>query len=313
VFNGYEKLSLDSDHLDISYRRPNEWPSLTPLGSIKSFTFAIGDVEVGPVIQLGMVTAVEGEVLDWPNNIDPPHFHGSDQFRVVVDGEWNLINKPMKPGSFSFQESGLRYREHPGEGGAACTMLVVGDRRGIRPTILRAADRANLINTGSVNDKPLGEAEVYPHPTGPKGVAAINTSQGPCERGYLFGSFANMPSDVAVSTLTGVFGDVDAGPVAHLLRCEANTDVLPESICATELLLLISGGSCRMGDQEYRAGDLRVQRADTPMPAVISGADGLNATLIIADRRVQLLPVAAAQDFPVWLNNTAHVVTQLAV
>ena len=56
MFNGYGVLTLDGDHLDISYRRPEEWPNMTPQGSIKSFTFEMGDPETGPVFQLGIIS-----------------------------------------------------------------------------------------------------------------------------------------------------------------------------------------------------------------------------------------------------------------
>src|SRR3546814_6907980 len=88
MFEGRGRLALEGDHLDISYRRPDTWPNMTPGGSIKAHTFNLGDPEAGPNIQLGIMSTVDGERLDWPHSIDPPHHHGSDQFRVISQGEW---------------------------------------------------------------------------------------------------------------------------------------------------------------------------------------------------------------------------------
>ncbi|MFA5494327.1 MAG: hypothetical protein WC247_06085 [Porticoccaceae bacterium] len=291
MFNGYGVLELGSDYLDLSYRRPEEWPLMTPQGSIKSFTFEMGDPESGPVFQLGLISPLESEPLDWPNSIDPPHFHGTDQFRVISGGEWSLANKTMGAGSFAFQESGLRYSEHPGKGGAAWVMLVLGDRRGARPTLVREAHKETLINTGSGNDRPLADDEVYPHPAGPRGIAAIATSEGPCERGYRLGSFAALArgvQDHKPALVSGVLGDRDRGPVALVVKAAPGCRVSAASTCGSERFLVVSGGSCRIGDREYVAGDMRIQGAYREMPEIVSGADGLEATWIIADRRARI-------------------------
>lgn len=288
MFNGYGVLALDSDHLDLSYHRSEEWPSLTPQGAIKSFTFEMGDPDTGPLVQLGLIGHLDSEPLDWPNSIDPPHYHGTDQFRVIPGGQWQLADKTLNAGSFAFQESGLRYSEHPGEGGAAWILLVLGDRRGARPTILREAHKETLINTGSTNDKPLTDEEIYPHPAGSKGIAAIATSEGPCERGYRVGSFgelAERANGEKLVLVSGVFGEKDSGPVALIMKSAPDCLVSAASTSDSERLLLVSGGSCRIGDKQYRAGDLRIQRAGDTLPEIVSGPDGLEATCVLADRR----------------------------
>lgn len=310
MFNGNGVLEMDRDHLDVSYRNPETWPNLTPLGSIKSFSFEMGDPQVGPVVQLGLITPRDEEPLDWAHSIDPPHFHGSDQFRVIVGGQWQLASHTLEAGDIAFQESGLRYREHPGEGDSAWMVLVVGDRRGLQPTILRRADQEQLFDFGTDDYKPAGEDEDYPHPAGPGGVAAVATTIGPCERGYLKARLAAIPDGQAesgVAALTGVWGDPGAGPVAHGFHAAAKRRISPASHCDTERLLIVTAGSCRVGEKEYFAGDMRIQGAETAMPEMVSGAEGLDAVIVVADRRARTATTDEGIDLPQWLRQVPAV------
>jgi hypothetical protein len=284
MFNGYGVLNLDADHLDLSYRNPDAWPNVTPGGAVKALMFDFGDPTAGPVAQLGLMRPVDADQPDW-ERIDPPHFHGSDQFRLVSAGEWTLANKPMVTGSYAFQEAGRGYREHVGASGAAWLLLVVGDRRGIRPTIVRDEDRAKLFDVGGGEyNKPAMEGEPYPHPAGPKGSTAIAVTRGSRQLGYLRGSTSSL-ADETPAAVTGVLGDQVAGPVVHLVKYLPGEVVIPASTYATERLIVVAAGSCKIGDAAYQAGDMRVQRSDCPMQPVISGEDGLEACFVIADRR----------------------------
>lgn len=222
MFDGQDVLSLDGDHLDISYRAEGSWPSMTPAGSIKNYTFGIGDPQAGPLVQLGLVTSLPEEPLDWRHVVDPPHFHGSDQFRVLAGGEWNVGGRPLHSGDFMFQEAGKVYREHPASHDPAWIVLVIGDRRGALPTIIAEADN----------------------------------------------------------------------PSVHLIRAGGGETIRRVSVCGTEQFLVVTGGSLTIGSDEYLPGDMRVQRAEEPMPALVAGADGCQLTLVIADRRHQ--PTEAA-------------------
>lgn len=297
MFNGYGNLQLDGDHLDLSYRQPELWPAFTPKGSIRSFVFEIGDAEKGPVIQLGLMTAVADEVLDWPHSIDPPHFHGSDQFRLVVGGAWELAGKLQQRGGYSLQESGRIYREHPGPEGAAWLMLVIGDRRGAKAEIIRSDDLDSLIDIDNEYFQPSNEDGHY-HPAGPKGIAAIRSTDGDCVNGYLRKAVSDLASNSASSHL---LGDEQAGPLTQILNYSADTEVLPASQCATERLLVISQGSCTIGERCYQAGDLRLQQADTLMPAIVSGSEGVHMAMVVADRRAAVTLAEPGDAAPKWL------------
>ena len=280
MFDGQNVLTLDGDHLDVSYRAEGTWPSMTPAGSIKNYTFGIGDPEAGPLVQLGLVTSMPEEPLDWRHVVDPPHFHGSDQFRVLAGGEWNVGGRPLRAGEFMFQEAGKVYREHPASEEPAWIVLVIGDRRGALPTIMADADKETLIDGGE--NFRAADAANYAHPAGPKGIPDIETTRGGCERGYLSGSIATLTDD---APLDGTFGDGRVGPIVHLAQVGPHETIRSASVCGTEQFLLVTGGSMTAGSAEYFPGDMRVQRADEPMPALVAGPEGCQVTLLVADRQ----------------------------
>ena len=113
MFDGKDLITLDGDHLDISFRAKDAWPCMTPAGSIRYHTFGIGDPQSGPVVQLGLITTLADEPLDWRHVVDPPQFHGTDQFRVLIGGECDVASRPLHAGGFVFQEAGKVYRAHP--------------------------------------------------------------------------------------------------------------------------------------------------------------------------------------------------------
>jgi len=43
MFDSKDLITLDRDHLDVSFRAKDAWPSMTPAGSIKYYAFGIGD------------------------------------------------------------------------------------------------------------------------------------------------------------------------------------------------------------------------------------------------------------------------------
>src|SRR5271163_5224893 len=113
MFKGNQGLSLERGPIDISYRDPGAWPDMTPGGTIKALTFDFGDPVAGPSVQLGLIRPMEGETLDWKHGRDPVHHHGSDQFRVISGGEWDLAGRTISAGGYAFQEAGWVYQEHP--------------------------------------------------------------------------------------------------------------------------------------------------------------------------------------------------------
>lgn len=308
MFDGNGVLTLVDDHLDLSFRRPGVWPSYTPKGSIKSLAFSLGDAAAGPGVQLGLVTPIEDEPLDWKHKIDPVHHHGSDQFRLLARGEWVLAGKPMTARSYAFQESGWVYQEHPTGSSASWMLLLMADRRGTAATVKFERDRESLF-VGSEEYVPATAAAPYAHPAGSKGIAAIATTRGTCHLGYLLGNLRDLEAN-GVGCLTGVIGDETAGPVVHLLKAGPGATVMNPCMYATELFFAAAGGSCRIGGDSYEAGDMRIQRAGASMQSITAGPAGLEAVLIVADRRCR--PTATGDaTLPPWVEDADRIARDL--
>ena len=283
-------FSFLDDHLDLSFDRPEEWPP-SELKSLRGGRFRIGDAEAGPVVTFVRASKVAGEYLDWKHEIDPLHFHGTDQFRLLLGGRWTTAREPYRPGSFGFQESGRVYQEHPGDDHRACLLLVYGDRRGEPATITLAVDRDVIEARGATEivGAPVAGAGDYAHPAGRKGVAAVRTTAGPAPGGHFVSSFAASAgwSEVAegVEGFGGAWGDEAVGPLVCILRASPNKSVIPAMSWATEIMLVTGRGSCQVGGDDYHSGEFRVQKSDTEVGAVVAGPDGFEGVLLVADRR----------------------------
>jgi len=304
MFNGCGFFDMSGDHLDISFRRTEEhWVIMTPKGSIRFTNFEIGDPVSGPNILLGSHETRIGEVVEWCK-ADPLHCHGSDHFRATANGDeaagYYLIGNGLKidkfpGGSFSFQEAGVIYREIPGQNSNIWLLHVVADRRGNPPIIPWESDRKTLFFSGNPNDRPLPEGAAYPDPLGLKGIPAVKTSLGPVDPdGYVNGSFSDLARRKTAGSPhiveQGFIGDRATGPVVLLLKSDPGSLVSPPSRCGTERLLFVVKGSCRIGDADYRPGDVRIQRMDVLMPEMRVGDKGLEAVIIVADRRMPVQP-----------------------
>lgn len=287
-------LAVDADHRDISYRNEAGWPMLTEKGSLRAFIFDIGDKDAGPNIQLGLIQRRDDEPLDWKHSIDPLHHHGSDQFRAIMGGEWSLGGRRLKGGDFSFQESGIVYQEHP-VADEVWMMLVMGDRRGNLPTLGLKKDEDTMFQFGDTYTI-LSDETAYPHPAGNRGIAAVATSEGPCTNGFL-----SLPAEGLApgQTVSGLFGDEIAGPAVHVMRLEPGAMAMPASRWGTELILAVPEGSVTVGGDIYGSGELRIQRADTPLGAIVAGDAGAELVILRADRRGA--PDFGGQARPNWL------------
>src|SRR3546814_11580949 len=97
-------------------------------------------------------------------------------------------------------------------------MLIMGDRRGNQATIALKKDVETIFEYDDVYGGPRPD-EGYPHPAGDRGIAAINTSVGQGENGFVRGTIANIERGNA-GALTGVLGDEPAATAVHVLPGE---------------------------------------------------------------------------------------------
>ena len=184
------------------------------------------------------------------------------------------------------------YQEHPRENGAASMMLIMGDRRGVLPTLALKKDEETMIRPGGVYDLPDPD-KAYPHPAGDRGVAAIATSAGAARQGFVWGDFDDSPA-------CGLLGDSETGPVVYIVRGGPGEIVLPPSTSATEMVVAVVDGAAHLGEETYLSAELRVQAAGRTMPAILAGDSGLKAILVSADRRVPI--VTEGTERPRWLD-----------
>ncbi|OAN56214.1 hypothetical protein [Sphingobium sp. TCM1] len=304
MFQGHGGLAIEGEHLDISYADKEAWPRLTEKGSLRAFIFGIGDVDAGPMIQLGLVTKRDDEPLDWRHSIDPLHHHGSDQFRTLMRGEWSLAGRRLHPGDYSFQESGMVYQEHP-IASENWMMLVMGDRRGNQATIATKKDEATVFEYDEIYGAPV-TGKAYPLPEGNRGTTAIATTAGLCVRGFVNGRGETLAAGAVVS---GLLGDASAGPAVHVVKAGAGDIILPESQWDTELLIAVVAGSVQVGDSHYATGEIRVQRERAKLRQIVSGDAGAEVVLVRGDRRAAVSVLEG--DVPTWVSDAAGLSSRL--
>lgn len=304
-------FQMDGDHADVSFHAPDGWPE-TPWRSLKTAVCRIGDPGLGPLVCLVRFSRRDDEELDWKHTVDPMHYHGTDQFRLEVDGSWVTTRHAMHGGHFGYQESGRVYQEHPGaDDDHSWLILVYGDKRGEPATLTLAADREALAAGGNTDIGGAGVAATdYPHPAGPKGIPAIATTLGSVDGGHRWGSFDDasgwdrLPGGAAMSV--GVLGDREGGPVVCLLRTETAGVVAPAATYGTDCFIAVRRGTCTIGASTYGVGDNRVQAEHTPSPEIVAGDGGADLMVVFGDRRG-----VAMGDAPDWLAHVQRVIADL--
>jgi len=287
--------ALEGDHLDLSFRETSAWTKVGPgEGMPPSLFVNLGDPVSGPDIHLAAVPAPPEDF--WL----PTHYHGTDQFRAIIRGRWNLQRKQLEAGDFGYQISGVPYREGPGSAPDELWMFAVhGEWRGARSTKTRN-DGIEVPEIGEDQlDRYVDSPDYWDNvPGGSKGIVGLASTLGGAAGGFSWGSFDDgagwQELSPGVSVTAGLLSDRAAGPIILTLRSEAGRTVVPSAGYDTEIVLAIVRGSCRVGDRTYIDGEVRIQKAGTVMDTIIAGADGLDAVLMIADRRCH--PQIAASD-----------------
>jgi hypothetical protein len=307
--------SLDGDHLDLSFARSQGWPKVGPgEGMPPSLWLSVGDPVSGPAVQLGVCAPVPQTL--WLDT----HYHGSDQFRATLQGDFQLQRKRMVARDFGFQMSGLPYREGLVGGGNDLWMFAVqGDRRGARATLTRNDGTFVLGEIGEDQlDRPVASPD-DPYwrdlPGGSRGVAALATRPAVIRGGFAWGRFGDTQDWLSLAdgvvASAGVLGHGVTGPVVLAIQCDAGQVAVPAGCAATELVIAVVRGRCEIGGQHYTVGDVRVQKAHAPLAGVVAGPEGLDCVLLIADRRgIPRMP-GGAPGSRSWFSGVASIVDEL--
>ena len=120
------------------------------------------------------------------------------------------------------------------------------------------------------------------------GAPAIHTTLGKTQHGHLDTGFEESDSWAeaapGVRLATSLLGEVTAGPVLALLRCDPGAPACPAGTLQTEVFHAVVAGSCVVEGSPRGLGDAWVT-APGPQPEVLAGPDGLSHIVVFADRR----------------------------
>jgi hypothetical protein len=306
-------FDLAGDHLDMTFTDTSNWTTGGPDIPIPNQWLTIGDPDHGPTVMLGTPPALPEDM--WM----PTHYHASDQFRVVIKGEYLLQKHRMKVGDFGYQVSGRNYREGLGGNAGECWIFAMhGTWPGARGTKTR--DDGNFPLT-ELYDNQLDRFVDSPDDPywddvtgGSKGIAAVRTTLNSTGALYEWGSFDDSedwrPLAEDVVATAGVFGLAESGPILFTIHAGGDRQVMPAAAYGTETVCAVIRGSAVIGDRVYNAGDIRIQNAGTSLDDVHSGAAGLDMVFVVADRRER--PTRVADDGQNWKGAFESLYSELA-
>lgn len=279
---------LDQGHLRISFAERKGWVTQEAYGNVETPPMiSLGDPKSGPVISLSLHPGGPG-----PAYRTPTHYHGTDQFRMILKGraERAISRLKLEARQFAFQEAGMPYREGFGGDDVVWAMLIRGDRRG-------SAAAAPAADSSERTAEPA-PAMASENPGGPAGIPSVATTFGACRNGFLLGSLDMKDGwrglGEGVQVAASMWGDRASGPLMLMIKGEPGATVIPAFTSATETMCVLAAGSCRIGGAKYELGDLRIQAADAQQEEVTAGPEGVELILLVADRRA--LPKVAAAD-----------------
>lgn len=311
---------LRGDHLDLSFHETGSWTKVGPSEEMPpSLWVSLGDEAAGPAIQVWTcLAAPQDRWLD-------THYHASDQFRVMVQGDFNLQRRKISAGDFGYQASGVPYRE--GLVGGSTEELwmfaVQAVGRGARSTVTRTDGSFVGMTVDVVADDQLDlPVDSLDDPYwdtvagGAKGVSALALGTGRVVGGFAWGSFSDRQGwqtlSEGVEASIGLLGDKTVGPIIAAMHVEAGKQAIPAAICDTEIVLAIIGGTVSLGERSYGVGEVRIQRASTPLEAVIAGPAGADIVYMIADRRAIPRSTVADATADQLLQRFAELTNELA-
>lgn len=272
------------DHVDLSFGAPAGWQDLpypeSTGGSISVLLF--GHETDGPFAVLG---ATEPTDMDPPRT--PAHGHESDTWRISLLGDSPMGNESYGPGEFRWQAGGRPYGADGYASGpdGGYTFVMFGNRRGF-PT---QPVKADLTAQFAERDSAVAATFSIDISSFPDEARGVRTTLGALDKaGKVNGSHHASTgwtcSSPGLRTSAGVLGHRTVGPLILQASAEADIPIHDAVTVATEMLVMVVAGSCTIGDRIYRCGDLRLQDAGAPLPAIVAGPDGADVCIIVGDR-----------------------------
>ena len=291
MFFSANDLELKADHLDLSFNRTDQWT--TSDWGMSSLSLAIGDPERGPMVGMFAIPTQPGDEEKFPPII---HMHRSDSFRTIFNGDFYVGRKIYEGGEARLQAAGAYYGpEQPGPGaiarsGTIWSLLVFGDKRGhkVQPADKKyqemhahadAAMKPVFDKLGidrTLPDESAGDSHIE---------ATVDLTLAAGHADLAFDQAAGWAPLGAARVVVMSLSNPDCGPLVMGITAPAGQTALPAAAWDTELVLTVISGGCAIGPDTYGSGDVRVQAAGAPQPAVVAGPDGLRAYVVLGDRR----------------------------
>jgi hypothetical protein len=291
MFLSANDLEFSGDHLDLSFNSTGQW---TDSGwDMRSLSFAVGDEERGPMVGFFSIPTKPGDEEKFPPII---HMHRSDSFRTIFNGDFYVGRTIYADGEARLQAAGAYYGpEQPGPGviqnsGTVWSVLVFGDKRGFK---VQPADKKYIKEHEHAEEAlapvfgKLGIRETLPEESGGESHIETNIDL-PLKAGHAdlgFDPSASWPLAGVSRVVAVALSNADCGPIVLGIDTPAGETALPAAAWDTEMVLTVIAGSCEIGGASYKSGDVRIQKSGRAQAAVRAGAGGLQAYVVLGDRR----------------------------
>jgi hypothetical protein len=266
-------------HIDATYTDRDGWSQ--DLGAT-ILPMMVGDETCGPFVVLSYVEPSEEQMP-----LSFAHAHASDNWRISVRGTTNMGRDTYEQGQFRFHDGGVPYASDNFAWGpdGGYGIIMFADRRGFAIRPVKAEIAAKVVPGQEAAGAMLGIDMQDPCP----GAPAIATTMGPTTRSHLDGGFDSSDrwEEIApgVRMAAGIAGEPECGPVLVFLDCAAGAEAVSTRVLGTEVIVAPVAGSVDAAGNTLAQGDVRLEEADVEQPALVSGPDGVQLVLIVADRR----------------------------
>lgn len=266
-------------HVDVTYADRRGW--IDDMGAT-ILPIMVGDDHCGPFVVLSYV-----EPSDEQMPLSFAHSHPSDNWRISVRGTTNMGRDTYEQGQFRFHDGGAPYASDNFAWGpdGGYGIIMFADRRGFAITPVKASIAERVAPQQAAAGAGLGIDMQDPCP----GAPAIATTLGPTARAHLDGGFdtSDRWDEIApgIRMAAGLAGEPTCGPVLVFLDCEPGCDALPGRSLGTEVIVAPVSGRIDAEGVTLAQGDVRLEEAGVPQPALVAGPEGVHLVVIFADRR----------------------------
>lgn len=287
---GARGFEVPSEQFDMSFRRPplTDWDG-------RALVFGMADPVSGPFVMLLYDAPSTPEQLAGPPDLSPPHFHPSDNMRVVLKGELIVGKDRYFHGDFRLQRTGRPY----GRDGDAphvegnWRVIVFADRRGhiMRPTGRKLQEEFTGPAAMSRIRASFGDLLPEIIASDDNGVEGLvtNIDKPMKPLGNIDSCYDEAATWAALgngsSYAISLMGDHEFGPVLIMQRTPAGAVATPGLTFDTDTFRCVISGSHERSGEPVQMGDSRFQAAGLPWEQVVAGPDGLDELIVVGDRR----------------------------